>query len=156
MTQDDSQPAKISTGLIIGLFLGIATAIVVVAVVFMNIVDNTPIVGKYILYSTVKDQDESIDTVAMTQSLGIDMSVEFRQDGTGQISTFASGSDGEASFNNGTLNFTWGNGKINIDKTQSETESPMNLLTNYKLIDNDYIVISGEESGFEVKFRRLQ
>jgi len=158
MSSINSRTTKAPIGLALGIAGGIIAIIIVIGIIFINILSRNPVVGSYELYSTIKDDVESVDTADISRSLGVNIVIEFRQNGIGQISTIPSTIGDEAVFSNSTTSFSWQNNNIDIISAAEEDSgsSMLSFATHYELVDKDYVIISGDDTSFKVKFKRIE
>lgn len=89
-----SKEKKMNKGIIAGICAAVVVAIVaIVAVVVIN-VTKSGIVGKYALSAVIDaNGNESTETVEFMKTLGVNYTIEFKDDGTGVLDTGMGGLD---------------------------------------------------------------
>jgi hypothetical protein len=164
---------KSNVGLIAGICAGVVLLIgIIVGVVIAISGGKDPVIGKYEAYATInKDGEEETTSISLMKAFGMSLTIEFKEDGTGEMVTSANtsmltdGEDGEKKDEpqKEVAAFKWKDGKITDMKGDDGKETKEGTYELVKGKDGDKEVdfvlvgVSGSEDGEEkVKFKRIE
>jgi hypothetical protein len=172
-TPTTASERKSRIGLTVAVGVGIIAIIGIILGVTIARSKPDPVIGNYEAYATIKDGEEETTTyISLMKAFGVTMTIEFKEDHTGEMITTTDPSflstgteEGETSttVNKEVASFKWKDGKITDMKGKDSEEGKEGTYEyvveeegdDKKKVDYVLIKIPGEEGKNEiVKFRR--